>query len=689
MDKNKAKEHIKQLVQEIRTYDDGYYIHDEPIVDDAEYDRLMRELKLLEDEFPEFRENDSPTQRVGGEPIEYFVQVEHRLPMLSLDNAFTTAQVYEFHKKVIERLENSNDKSPISYTCEPKIDGVAISLIYIDGLLQQAATRGNGILGEDITANARTIKNIPLRLKGDEHPSFLEVRGEVFISKQNFEKLNKEKVSLGEKPFVNPRNAAAGSLRLLDPKITFSRKLSMNCYTIGIVEGFLFNPSHSAQLQQLAQWGFKINPEIEKVQGIDDCIKYYEELYTKRENLEYHIDGVVYKIDDTKLQKILGSTAKAPRWALAHKFPAEEELSEILAVEFQVGRTGVITPVGRLSPVFVGGATVTNATLHNMDILQRLDVRVGDSVVVRRAGDVIPQIVSVVIEKRPETAVPVSLPIKCPVCHSPLERTEGEASLRCTAGISCSAQLKESIKHFASLHALNIEGLGDALIEQLIDMNLVKSPVDLFKLDIFKVRSLERQGLKSSEKIISAINKSKHTTFNRFIYALNIKGVGVEISKKLSQEFKDIKELMDADEEYITNKSIPDLGPIVIHNIVAFFKNIDNRKIVESLIDSSICGIHWDIVETTSLNSKNLLLKSTTFVLTGKMEGMTRNEAKEMLERLGANVADSVSKKTNYVVAGIDAGSKLTKAKELGIEILDEEKFMKLLSKNEIQNNNK
>jgi len=683
MKKEEAKERISQLIQEIQFHDHRYYVLDKPIVDDTEYDRLIRELQDLEHEYPELKKNDSPTQRVGGEPLASFKEVAHELPMLSLDNAFTIKQVHEFHHRVIEKLEDIDRLLSIQYVCEPKIDGVAISLLYRGGILVRAATRGNGTVGEDITENARTIRSIPLKLVDKDYPELLEVRGEVFITKSNFKALNEKISALGEKPFVNPRNAAAGSLRLLDPKITHSRKLSMYCYAIGVVENYELTSSHAEQLSKLSSWGFNICPEIKKVNKIDECIDYYERLYAERENLAYHIDGVVYKVDDITVQKILGNTAKSPRWASAHKFPAEEELSELLAVEFQVGRTGVITPVGRLSPVFVGGATVTNATLHNIDILQRLDVRIGDSVVVRRAGDVIPQIASVVIERRPRNAISLSLPEQCPICHSQVERIEGEALLRCNAGISCRAQLKESIKHFASLHALNIEGLGDKLVEQLVDSAFVKSPVDLFRLDISKIRSLERQGSKSSEKIISSIDKSKHTTFNRFLYALNIKGVGVEISKKLSLAFRNIDELINADEIYLSNKHIEDLGPIVIHNIVSFFKNIENRKVVESLIDPAICGIYWDTLEKNFLNNKRLALEGNTFVLTGKLNTMTRNEAKERLERLGAKVVDAVSRKTNFVIAGIDAGLNLGKAQELKLEILDEIKFLEFLSKYE------
>ena len=681
-----AKKRIKELTEVINYHNYKYYVLDEPLIDDAEYDRLMRELQRLEKEFPGLKLSDSPSQRVGGELIESFRKVKHEVPMLSLNNAFTIKEVFEFDRRIKDELikeEGALFLSSVDYICEPKLDGVAISLLYRNGLLERAATRGDGEIGEDITVNARTIKGIPFRLFGNDYPALLEVRGEVYMPKYSFKILNERAKAKGEKIFVNPRNAAAGSLRLLDSKITAERDLFIYCYSIGSVEGGVLPSTHGEQLKKLKQWRLRICPEVQKVNNIDACIEYYNEIKDKRDELSYAIDGVVYKVDEIKHQKILGFIAKAPLWAIAHKFPAEEEISIVETIEFQVGRTGSLTPVARLSPVFVGGATISNASLHNMDILQRLDVRDGDSVVVRRAGDVIPQIVSVIVELRDHNAFPTKLPIVCPECNSPVIRVEGESAIRCGAGLFCKAQRKEAIKHFASLHALNIDGLGDKLVEQLVNEGLIESPVDLFRLKEKQIAKLKGQGAKSARNLILAINKSRHTTYSRFLYALGIKGIGVETAKSLSDAFARSDELMRANEADFeakrNNYEFSNIGPVVINNILEFFRNDLNNKIVEDLIDPNIGGIHWDEKKMDLDQKTTLPLIGVVFVLTGSMENMTRNQAKAHLEALGGKVSGSVSKNTNYVIAAPGAGSKLEKAKELKLNILNEKEFLEFL----------
>lgn len=679
-----AEKRIRELTETINFHNYRYYVLDEPLIDDAEYDRLMRELQRLENQFPQLKYPDSPSQRVGGEPLESFRQIKHEEPMLSLNNAFTIKEVFEFDRRIKDELKKEEDAlSSVDYICEPKLDGVAISLLYRDGLLEHAATRGDGAIGEEITANARTIKGIPFRLFGDDYPILLEVRGEVYMPKHSFKILNERAKAKGEKIFVNPRNAAAGSLRLLDSKITAERDLFICCYSIGSVEGGVLPSTHGEHLKKLKQWGFRICPEVQKVQDVDACIEYYNGIKDKRDELSYAIDGVVYKVDEIKHRKILGFIAKAPLWAIAHKFPAEEEISIIEAIEFQVGRTGSLTPVARLSPVFVGGATISNASLHNMDILQRLDVRDGDSVVVRRAGDVIPQVVSVIVELRAQNAVPTELPIVCPECNSPVKRVKGESVIRCGAGLFCKAQRKEAIKHFASLHALNIDGLGDKVVEQLVNVGLIESPVDLFGLKEEQIAKLEGQGAKSARNLILAINKSRHTTYSRFLYALGIKGVGVETAKSLSDAFARLKELMTATEADFeakrNNYEFSNIGPVVIYNIIEFFQNDLNKKVVEALIDPNIGGIHWDEKKIDLDQKTTFPLIGMVFVLTGSMEDMTRSQAKAHLEALGGKVSNSVSKNTNYVIAAPGAGSKLDKAKELKLNILNEQEFLKFL----------
>jgi len=683
---------VEDLRKALHRHNYRYYVLDDPEIPDAEYDRLMRELQGFEKEFPELKRPDSPTQRVGGEPLKSFSQVNHQKPMLSLNNAFTIDEVFEFDRRVQDELKKNGVQSSVYYICEPKLDGVAISLLYRDGLFERAATRGNGEIGEDVTANARTIKSIPFRLFGNDYPALLEVRGEVYMPKDSFRIFNERAIIKGEKTFVNPRNAAAGSLRLLDSKITAKRDLFIYCYSIGFPEGGALPSTHGEQLNKLSQWGFRTCPERRKVQGIKACIEYYNETRDKRDELSYDADGVVYKVDEIKWYEIVGFIAKAPLWALAHKFPAEEETSVIKKIEFQVGRTGTLTPVARFSPVFVGGATVSNASLHNMDILQRLDVRVDDSVVVRRAGDVIPQVAGVVLELRPPHAIPAELPRECPVCRSPVKKLEGESAIRCEAGLFCEAQRKEAIKHFASLHALNIDGLGDKMVEQLVDAELIKSPVDLFYLKEEQIASLERQGTKSAKNLISAINQSRHTTYNRFLYALGIREVGVEIAKIISDAFVNFDELKTATEAELERvfknkkkkKEIVGIGKIVRNNIFEFFDDDSNKKIIETLVDPSKGGIHWDEKKLSSDRETKLPLEGMVFVLTGSMEKMTRNQAKARLEALGGKVSGSVSKNTSYVVAAPGAGSKLNKAQELNLNILDEQKFLEFLSNHKV-----
>jgi DNA ligase (NAD+) len=643
-----AKIRIRELTETINFHNYKYYVLDESLITDAEYDRLMRELHRLEKEFPGLKQLDSPSQRVGGEPLESFRKVKHEEPMLSLNNAFTIKEVFEFDRRIKDELIKEEDAlflSLVEYICEPKLDGVAISLLYRDGLLERAATRGDGEIGEDITVNARTIKGIPFRLFGNDYPALLEVRGEVYMPKSSFKILNERAKAKGEKIFVNPRNAAAGSLRLLDPKITAERDLFIYCYSIGSVEGGVLPSTHGEQLKKLKQWRFRICPEVQKVQDIDACIEYYNGIKDKRDELSYAIDGVVYKVDAIKHQNILGFIAKAPLWAIAHKFPAEE--------------------------------------LHNMDILQRLDVRDGDSVVVRRAGDVIPQVVSVIVELRAQNAVPTELPIVCPECNSPVKRMEGESVIRCGAGLFCKAQRKEAIKHFASLHALNIDGLGDKVVEQLVNVGLIESPVDLFGLKEEQIAKLEGQGAKSARNLMLAINKSRYTTYSRFLYALGIKGIGVETAKSLSDAFARLDELMTANEANFeakrNNYEFSNIGPMVINNIIEFFQNDLNTKVVKALIDPNIGGIHWDEKKIDLDQKTTLPLIGMVFVLTGSMENMTRNQAKAHLEALGGKVSNSVSKNTNYVIAALGAGSKLEKAKELKLNILNEQEFLKFL----------
>ena len=655
------KQRIEALIELINTYNYQYYIIDNPEVPDAEYDRIFRELQSLEDQYPELKQPGSPTQRVGGEVLEKFAEVEHAIPMLSLDNVFDEDELTAFDKRVREWLNTTNQQT---YAAEPKLDGLAISIRYENGILTRAATRGDGARGEDVTANVRTIKSVPLMLTGDDIPEVVEIRGEIFMPKAGFEKLNQTQIANNKKPFVNPRNAAAGSLRQLDSKVAASRPLAIYCYGIGVIEGAARPSSHSAAMYQLEQWGCPISPELKILEGVDACLSYISKLAERRAQLSYDIDGVVLKVDDSSLQERLGFVSRAPRWAIAYKFPAQEEITQVETIEIQVGRTGALTPVARLKPVFVGGVTVSNATLHNEDEIRRKDVRIGDTVIVRRAGDVIPEVVKVVLSKRPAQTTEFQMPEHCPVCGSDVEREPGEAVSRCSGGLFCAAQQKEAIKHFASRKALDVDGLGDKIVEQLVDAKLVNTAADLFQLSIEQIASLERMGQKSAENLVNALQTAKDTRFARFLYALGIREVGEATARSLALNFDDLDALMKAKADTLIE--IEDVGPIVAHHIETFFQQPHNQDVIESLLKQ---GITWPQEEKPQNSS---FLNGKTVVLTGTLESLSRSEAKERLLGLGAKVSGSVSKNTDYVVAGAEAGSKLTKAESLGIAIVDE-----------------
>ena len=663
----KPARRVEQLREQIRFHNYRYYVLDDPQVPDAEYDRLLGELQALEAEHPELVSADSPTQRVGAKPLSAFGEVKHEVPMLSLDNAFDDDDVGEFDRRVREKLE----VEAVDYTAEPKLDGLAVSLLYEDGVLVRGATRGDGSSGEDITQNVRTIQSIPLKLLGRGYPKRLEVRGEVFISHAGFAALNEHQQAQEQKLFANPRNAAAGSLRQLDPHITAQRPLEIYCYGIGLVEGGQLPDSHSGILKQLRDWGLRVYAGIEKVTGLAGCIGYYKKLGEQRSSLPFDIDGVVFKVDRLDYQQRLGFVSRAPRWAIARKFPAQEELTTVLDIDVQVGRTGAITPVARLKPVFVGGVTVTNATLHNEDEVRRKDVRVGDTVIVRRAGDVIPEVASVIKERRPEGASAFVMPTVCPVCGSDVEKIEGEAVTRCTGGLYCEAQRKEAIKHFASRRAMDIEGLGDRLVEQLVDLQLIDDVAGLYSLDAKTLAGLERMGEKSAANLIAALEKSKHTTFDRFLYALGIREVGDATARSLAQAFGDLDALMKADETQL--EAVRDIGPVVAAHIANFFKQSHNLDVIDSLRNEA--GIHWPAIEVAHYQP----LAGQTYVLTGTLSSMTRDEAKTQLQALGAKVSGSVSGKTTAVVAGENAGSKLARAESLGVRVMSENELVELL----------
>ncbi len=660
---------IEILRDEIHAHNYRYHVLDAPTISDAEYDRLFQELKNLEAEHPEFQSLDSPTQRVGAAPKKEFPAVAHSIPMLSLDNAFSVDSAKDFDKRIRIRLKT---EAFITYACEPKIDGLAVSLVYEQGRLISGVTRGDGVSGEQITENLRTISTIPLKLK-PPFPDVLEVRGEVFMPKAGFKALNEKNALLGEKLFVNPRNAAAGSLRQLDSSITAKRPLSFFAYGIARMEGFSQRFStHSENMQALKKWGFPVCAENRVVEGIEACLTYYEQLQAKREQLPFEIDGVVYKVDNIELQQQLGFVSRAPRWAIAHKFAAEEAFSELLGIEFQVGRTGTLTPVARLKPVFVGGATISNATLHNMDEIQRKDVRVGDTVVVRRAGDVIPEVASVVLEKRPSQTTHIAMPKHCPICHSDVIREKEEAAYRCMGGLFCAAQQKEAILHFSARRAMDIDGLGIKIVDQLVDKKIIQTVADLYTLSVEQLAGLERLGKKSAENLVDALAKSKETTFARFLFSLGIREVGEATAHNLANHFSDLQTLIKADE--LELQQITDIGPIVAAHIYYFFRQPHNLEVIQGLLKA---GIHWQAPQSKSVSNSPLF--GATFVLTGTLNALSREEAKEQLIALGAKISEAVSKKTSYVVVGDSPGSKLTKAQSLGVPILDQTQLLALL----------
>jgi len=665
-----AEQKIKELSTLLEEYNYQYYVQDAPSVPDAEYDRVFHELKQLETDYPNLLSANSPTQKVGGAALSKFEQVTHELPMLSLDNVFDSDSLNDFMQRVMDR----SNLAETAFCIEPKLDGLAASIIYENGVLVQAATRGDGLTGENVTENVKTIGNLPLKLRGENIPTRLEVRGEVFMLKAGFEKLNKKLIDAGEKPFVNPRNAAAGSLRQLDSKIAAIRPLAFYCYSVGIFEGELPNSQYD-RIQQLKQWGLPVSSEVKRVIGEQGCHEFYDNIAEKRAALAYEIDGVVYKVDDIGLQQKMGFVARAPRWATAYKFPAEEAVTVVDNVEFQVGRTGAITPVAKLKPVFVGGVTVSNATLHNKDEIERLGILIGDVVVVRRAGDVIPQVARVVMEQRDtEKTRAIVFPETCPVCDSDVERIEGEAVTRCTGGLYCEAQRKQAIKHFASRKALDIDGLGDKLVDLLVDHKMIKDPAQLFSLTVQQLASLPRMGETSAKKLVNSLQISKKTTLARFLYSLGIREVGEATAANLAQHFKTLEAIKEAGIESF--KSVSDVGEIVAKHLYYFLRQDHNLEVITQLVDA---GIHWPAIEVKDESDLPLLDK--TFVITGSFTAMSRNDIKAALQALGAKVAGSVSKKTNTLVAGEAAGSKLTKATELGIEILDEQAVLDLLGK--------
>lgn len=703
---SKATQRHAELVRLINEHNHHYYVLDNPILPDTDYDQLFRQLIDIEAAIPSLLSNDSPTHRVGAAPLDSFNSIEHKLPMLSLDNAFNAEELRAFDQRLKDRMREDTDSEDIviDYVCEPKLDGVAVSVTYENGVLVRAATRGDGAIGEDITENVRTIKTVPLKLRGSGFPAVLEVRGEIYISSADFEQLNNKAAANNEKLFVNPRNAAAGSLRQLDAKITAQRPLTMCVYSTGFID-YQSNDAnqsltsankiaskhiantHYETIQQLAEWGFYTNTEVKRLANIEQAIDYCGELAAKRPSLSYEIDGIVFKVDAFLLQAELGFVSRAPRWAIAYKFPAEEAITRLNSVDWQVGRTGALTPVAKLEPVFVGGVTVSNATLHNVDEIERLDVRESDTVVVRRAGDVIPQIARVIIEERKANASPIEVPNVCPKCQSPVLRLSDEAVTRCTGGLLCSAQLKETIKHFVSRKAMDVDGLGDKIVDQLVEEQLIATVADLYSLEMESFAGLDRLAEKSANNLLAALENSKSTTLAKFIYALGIREVGETTAKNLAKHFGSLSAIIEAacnyqaDTKAITDAveldksmaliSVDDVGPIVAKHLQAFFRSERNIEVVNALQEA---GVHWDDFDVKSADE--LPLNGQTWVLTGSLETLTRDQAKVILESLGAKVAGSVSKKTHCVVAGPGAGSKLTKAESLGVEVLDEKTFV-------------
>jgi len=667
---------IEQQLTELRTslrhHEYLYHVMDAPEIPDAEYDRLMRELRELEAQRPDLVTPDSPTQRVGAAPLTAFSQIRHEVPMLSLDNVFDEESFLAFNKRVQDRLKSTD---ALTYCCELKLDGLAVSILYENGVLMRAATRGDGTTGEDITTNVRTIRAIPLKLHGDNIPARLEVRGEVFLPQSGFEKINEDARRTGAKVFANPRNAAAGSLRQLDPRITAKRPLTFFCYGIGILEGGELSRSHLGRLQQFKAWGLPVSDRIRLCSTPEEVLAFYHQVEADRPTLGFDIDGVVIKVDSLDLQEQLGFVARAPRWAVAFKFPAQEQMTFVRDVEFQVGRTGAITPVARLEPVHVAGVLVSNATLHNADEIDRLGLRIGDKVVIRRAGDVIPQVVNVVLSERPQETREVLFPTHCPVCGSDVERVEGEAVARCTGGLICGAQRKESLKHFVSRRAMDVDGMGDKIIDQLVEKEYVHTPADLFRLTAGKLTGLDRMGPKSAQNVVNALAKAKETTFARFLYALGIREVGEATAAGLAAYFGTLEALMAASVDEL--QKVPDVGVVVAKHVDNFFNEESNREVIRQLVED--VGIHWPAPVIVKADEIDSPFAGKTIVLTGSLSQLSRDDAKARLTALGAKVAGSVSKKTDLVIAGEAAGSKLAKAQELGIEVIDEAEMIRLL----------
>lgn len=671
VDASSSAQRAQQLREEINDHDHSYYVLNEPAVPDAEYDRLMKELRELEAAHPELQSASSPTQRVSGSAASEFAEAKHAIPMLSLENGFTDDDLMNFDRRVRERLGSAG---PIEYAAEPKLDGLAISVLFRDGEYVRAATRGDGVTGEDVTANVATIRSVPRRLRGNP-PAVLEVRGEVFLPYAGFEKVNREAAARGEKIYVNPRNTASGSLRQLDPRITASRPLDLFFYSLGQVKGGGLPERHSELAAQLNEWGLRTCPEAKRVTGIEGCLDYYRDIGARRGKLPYQIDGVVYKVDSRADQEKLGFVSRAPRWALAHKFPADEELTIMEDVIFNVGRTGALTPASKLRPVFVGGVTVSNATLHNMDEVARKGFMIGDTVVVRRAGDVIPEVARYLPERRPPDARPILLPANCPVCGSPVIKPEDEAVARCSGGVfKCAAQRSQWLMHFAGRRALDIEGFGEKLIEQLVDLpeSPIKTPADIYGLSVAGLAALDRMGEKSAANVIEAIEKSKTTTLPRLLYAIGIPQVGESTARALAEQFGSIDALMNASAAQI--EETPDVGPIVSLEVFNFFQSQLAHDLVSQLRER---GVHWQDIEVTAAAS--LPLSGLTFVITGSLAGLQREPAEDALRALGAKVSGSVSKKTSFLVVGADAGSKLAKAQALGVRILDEAALERIL----------
>ena len=682
-DVDQASQRHQTLVAQLEHHNRLYHTDDAPSISDYEYDQMMIELQQIESDYPQLLTPDSPSQRVGSAPLDEFVQIQHEQAMLSLSNGFSDDDIEEFDRRLHKEVGQPEERS-FDYVAEPKLDGLAVSIMYIDGVFRYAATRGDGKVGEDISQNVKTIKSIPLRLPdvsnvGFPIPSRLEVRGEIYMSHARFEQLNETQLELNKKPFMNPRNAAAGSLRQLDSKVTAQRGLDVFIYSTGVNSDEGFASTHSQTLDKLSQLGFPICPLLEKVEGVAGCLGYFADMSAKRAELDYEIDGIVYKLDRLDWQRAAGFIAKAPRWALAHKFPAQEKSTTVKSIEVQVGRTGAITPVARLEPVFVGGVTVSNVTLHNHSEIQRLDIRVGDTVIVRRAGDVIPQIVSVNLEKRLSNSEPYDFPSRCPECDSQVV-FEGEGIIaRCSGGLVCSAQLKQAIKHFVSRKAMDIDGMGDRIVDSLVDQGLIKNVADLYLLTFDQVFDLEGFAEKSAQNLIEAIDKSKNTVLPRLLFGLGILQVGETTADQLANTFGNLSALSEASLESL--EGLPDIGPIVAQSIVRFFADANNQNLLQQLKEN---GVHYPEIDVSALPDKDSLpFSGKTVVLTGALSSMSRSDAKKQFQALGAKVAGSVSKKTSLVIVGEDAGSKAVKAQELGIEMIDEDAMLVLLSKGE------